>query len=594
MKIIFMPQEKTGEYQEGITIAAAAEEAGLPLDLVCGGRGRCGKCKVFLQEDGKPLQEVLACQEKLLKDATVHIPSKLLKREAVILTGSNLGRVKLEPLGEKVFLPAEKLKAHTSDGDFERLALALGRPGLALPPLNTLQQLPRHLKSPQGLTAFIFDQELVSLEEGDTTPAFYGMAVDIGTTTVVAYLYNLNTGEQVSVVSSLNKQTTVGADVMARINEASTDRGLIKLHGLIMETMGQLIKEGCDAAGIRPQDIYLVTLVGNSTMQHLFLNFSPYNLGRKPFTSTLLKDIILPAADLLLGINPVGRVVFLPLIGGFVGADTTGVLLATALRQAQKIRLVIDIGTNGEMVLGNREQLLACSTAAGPALEGAGIAHGMRGTGGAIEDVTFGEDGVNIKVIGHKKATGICGSGLVACMAEMLKAGMVKATGRLLSKEEFLAAGGSPILAVGLMEVDGHRVFMLTPPDGEGDNGIFLSQGDIRAVQLAKGAISTGVTILLEEMGVKGEDLEEIYLAGAFGNYIDVRKGQIMGLIPDFPGVPVRPVGNAAGGGAQKALLSRHSLREANRISFSVQHVELASHPHFQDRFISSLTFPSR
>ncbi len=589
VKLTFMPQQHTAQYPPGTKISAAAEAAGFPLDLVCGGRGRCKKCTVLLQEEGRKPREVLACQEELHADALVQIPYRLLKQEAVILTGGTPGKVRLNPAAAKVFLPADRLKQHPADGDLERVKLALNSPRLKPPPLEVLRSLSARLRSPKGVTALLLQDRLTALEEGDTTGDFYGLAVDIGTTTVVAYLYDLHTGAQVSVASSLNRQTTVGADVMSRINEAMKEEGLVRLHRLVLETLEALLQEAAEKAGISPGQVYLAVLVGNSTMQHLFCGFPPYYLGRTPFTSTVLEQVLLPASKLPLSMNPAGHLIFLPLIGGFVGADTTGVLLAAKLGYSRKLRLVIDIGTNGEILLGSRERLLACSTAAGPALEGAGVAFGMRGTEGAIEDVAITPERVSYKTIGRTKAQGICGSGLVAALAGMLRAGLVKPNGRLLSREEFLTAGGSAKLAHHLEEVEESRVFRLTPAE---EGGIYLSQGDIRAVQLAKGAISTGVALLLEELGVAGEDLAEVLLAGAFGNYIQVDKGQAMGLIPDFPGVPVRPIGNAAGAGAQKALLSRQGLKEAGRIAASVRHVELASHPRFQERFIASLGFP--
>lgn len=587
MEVTFLPQGKKVRCRPGTKISTAAGEAGLPLDLVCGGRGRCRKCAVLVEEEGKEAREVLACQEEVREGLWVHLPEALLKREAVILTGGSLGRVRLSPVVEKVFLPAGELKGLSAGGDFEALKLALGRPRLPSPGLACLRRLPSRLREPRGVTALLARDFLAGLEEGDTREDFYGMAVDIGTTTVVVYLYNLNTGALAATASSLNKQVSMGADVMSRIHQASREEGLARLRALIMETLADLFREASEKGGISPRQIYLVTLVGNTTMQHLFCGISPYYLGRTPFKPAILEALWLSAPEVPVEINPAGHFVFLPLIGGFVGADTAGALLAANLRKSRKLKLVIDIGTNGEMVLGSREGLLACSTAAGPALEGAGVTFGMRGTGGAVEDAAFTPKGVSLKVIGGKKPAGICGSGLVACLAEMLQAGMVKQNGRLLSREEFTAAGGSEKLAEGLEEVEGQRVFRLAP------GGIYISQGDIRAVQLAKGAISTGVSILMEEMGVTGEDLEEVLLAGAFGNYIDVSKGQRMGLIPRFPGVPVRPVGNAAGAGAQKALLSRQALGEASRISAAVRHLELASHPRFQDRFIDALTFPA-
>lgn len=590
--INFLPDNIKREYDKEFVISEAAEKAGIKLNLVCGGKGKCGKCKVAISDAGVKDKEVLACSTKINRDTTIYIPSNLIKEDIVTLTGSRSSKVKLNPIVRKVFVEKDIINKYDLKGDWERLKLAVDSPDLSIPPMEILRSLSDIIRMTEGFTVVIHGSEVVSVEEGDTTSQLYGMAVDIGSTTVASYLFDLNTGEQIAIASSLNKQNQEGADVMSRIMAAEGGK-LEKLQNLIIETLNNLIGEACKEAKISSDKIYLITLVGNSTMQHLFLKLSPRYLGRTPFTSTLLEQVTVIADNFSLKVNPQARVIFLPLIGGFVGSDTTGVILATGIGRSSKLRMAIDIGTNGEMVLGNNKELIACSTAAGPALEGAGITFGMRGALGAIEDVEIDNSKISLKVIGGEKPKGICGSGLIAGMAEMLKAGLVHSSGRLKSREEFIKSGGDLVLAENLVEVGNQRRFILSHKEkSNGNKEIYLSQDDIRAVQLAKGAIFTGITILLEEKGLVGEELSEILLAGAFGNYIDTNKAQTIGLLPDFKGVPIKAVGNAAGAGAQKALLSKRALSEAQKVYSEVKHLDLASHPRFQEHFINSLSFP--
>lgn len=587
-----MPDNISMSFPEATLISDAARQAGLKMNLVCGGKGRCGKCKVTLEHASGGKEGVLACQEKIINNCTVHIPASLLSNQIIVMTKSSYPKTKLDPFVKKYYADCQSLTIPDIKGDWERLKSALGKPALSSPPLSVLRNLSQIIRNPHGCTIVVCDRGVLAIEEGDTTGDLYGMAIDIGTTTVASYLIDLNSGNTVAVASSLNKQNQEGADVMSRIKAAEEGR-LDNLHQLIIETINDLIAQACLDAKISPAFIYSITLVGNTTMQHLLLGLSPKHLGRTPFSSTHLGPVAVCAEELHLNTNSQGHVKFLPLISGFVGADTTAVILATGLNRSSKLRLAIDIGTNGEIVLGNSKGMIACSTAAGPALEGAGITFGMRAAPGAIEDVVIENDSIQLKVIGNSKPLGICGSGFISAVAEMLKSGVLHPSGRLRSREEFLHTNGNATLAERLIDQNGERRFILGLKDKNNpDTDIYLSQKDIRALQLAKGAIYTGISLLLDEKGISGQEIFEILLAGAFGSHIDIEKAKRIGLLPAFPGVPVKAVGNAAGAGAQKALISRRSFRDAQKTALAVQHLDLASHPKFQIHFIKSLTFP--
>lgn len=518
----------------------------------------------------------------------VRVPPESQEYEHIVLTEGHYEPIILSPLLRKNHLPA--LKPRHSDGFWECLKRELNDQKLsAAIPLSTLRILPFSFNQGEnGITAVLENERLLTVEAGDTSHEMYGLAVDIGTTTVAAYLYNLNNGEQAAVASALNAQLSEGADVMSRIIAASTRDGLEILHRKIISTINNLVETTSNKAGVNNKNIYRMVLVGNTSMQHLFLGLSPGSLGRSPFTAVTKSTVKTSARELDININPAGSVIFLPLIGGFVGADTTGALLAAGFHRKQETRLLIDIGTNGEIVLAHNGKLLACSTAAGPALEGASISFGMRAASGAIEDIKINDGNVNLKIIGDSPAKGICGSGIVAAAAEMRRAGLLTASGRLQYPGEHQESS-----FLQLTEINGEKVFLLADSN-ETVNGkpIFISQKDIRQVQLAKAAIFSGAMLLIEEMGISGKQLSEILLAGAFGSFINIACAQEIGLLPFFPNVPVRAIGNAAGAGAQAALLSSGILDEAEALAQRIEPFELAVHPNFQKQFLTALNFP--
>ena len=591
IKVFFPNQDKTILVEPNTTVASACAIAGFPLDLVCGGKGRCGQCKVDIVKNGIK-NRVLACQEKITGELQVLLEENQVNKKANILTHGLWDSVDFDPAIKRIHLKKEDCKAPTGYGTWDHINDLFGQP-IETYPLDVLQKSPYilHSESPEGMDAILWKNVLIDIREGDRD--IYGFAVDIGTTTVVGYFYNLMNGKMIGVYSSLNGQVSEGADVISRIVACIEDpEGLGRLQGKIVDTLNKLIDQAVKQHNIDYNDIYYMALCGNSAMQHLFLGLYPEYLGKYPFTSITRKDVVSRARQLNLKVNPNAVIHFLPLIGGFVGADTIAVLIS--LPESNGYRLILDLGTNGEIVVGNKDKMLAASTAAGPALEGAGIRMGMRGTDGAIERVTIEDGKVKFKVIGNKEPVGICGSGLIDAVAEMLRVGIITEKGKLLTREEYLdqCAPENRNLANHLEKIDNINAFVLTSPE-QAKEGIkvYLTQKDIRAVQLAKGAIYTGCMLLIKEYGINPEYLDEILIAGAFGNYIDISKGQYIGLLPKFKGVPTRSIGNAAGAGVQRFLLSQEVQKKTLEIQKKITHVELASNPNFRNEYFTNINF---
>ncbi len=609
VRIIFRPAGRSARVPKGTPVSVAANQLGVPIEQVCGGKGTCGKCKVKLlsgrlgpvsEAERRHLSEQelasgirLACQATVLEDSAIEVGWASATAGISILVEGLLEPVPLDPLVSKatVTVPAATLEDQV--GDFEALLRALPQaPGArAEPSLEALRLLPDALRAEGGVVSVVrADGCVLSVEPGDTRQALFGFAVDIGTTTVVGYLLDLNTGRRLAVASTLNPQTRFGDDVVSRIDVAQRDAaGLEALHGVIVQAINDLLGQTVRAAGIAREQVYAFAIVGNTCMHHLFLGLSPATLGRAPYVPTIASPLDLEAASVGLHAHPAARLFVLPNIAGFVGADTVGVLLATRLLHKEGVRLAIDIGTNGEMALGSPERLLACSTAAGPAFEGAQLTHGMRAADGAIDHVDVVDGSVAIHSLGRGKVRGICGSGAVDAIAALRQLGIVDVTGRLLSREE-VAASPAAALAGRLIRHAQGGAFVLAPPEDTAIEGpVVLTQRDVRQIQLAKGAIRAGIEILVKELGVAPEEVVEVCLAGAFGNYIRPESALAIGLIPRFPRAPITPVGNAAGAGAQMALLSAQAWQEAADLRTRVEYIELSQRQDFQQVFMEAM-----
>ncbi|SHM21238.1 Uncharacterized 2Fe-2 and 4Fe-4S clusters-containing protein, contains DUF4445 domain [Caldanaerovirga acetigignens] len=580
-KVTILPDNIQISVQENSTLKKVFTENGIKFEFPCGGMGKCKKCKVRVISKNSS-EEVLACQYKVVEEVKVEISKKEQKYE--ILSEGVEKKVALDPLIKKQYreLPLPSLEDNRDD--WKRL----DNIGLK-PKLRILRELPEILrKSNYKVTVSIWNDEVLAVEKGDTSRELLGMAFDIGTTTIAGYLINLSTGSEIARVSALNPQTKYGADVISRINLASeTPDGLEKLHAEVINEINNLIDKALRGTDFKREDIYAVTTVGNTTMQHLFLKVQPKHLALAPYVPVFSEPMVVDASELGIDINPNGKVFTLPNIAGFVGADTVGAALACEMDKYDDLRLLIDIGTNGEMVLGTKERLFACSTAAGPAFEGAHIACGMRGATGAIDHAKIDGE-VKYTVIGGVEPVGICGSGLLDIVAELLKVGIVDKKGRILKPEEL--SGEGEIYKDRIREINGIRAFIIKENTSTGQP-VYINQKDIRELQLAKGAIAAGIEILLNTFGAKVGDIKEVFLAGAFGNYLNPESACKIGLIPPELEGRIKPVGNAAGTGAKLALVSEKEYERALALSRKIHYIELSAVSEFSRIFAKKIEF---
>ena len=603
--VIFEPDGKTVTAEHGITIAKAAASAEISINSPCGGEGRCGKCRVVVRAQSidppnelekKALSEEdlsagyrLACQTLVTDDMTVTVPEDSRIAESKILSEGMEQEVELHPNVVKTYVELSEQTLENQVADLTNLGSALGKEALTAE-LDVLRKLPNVIRDSKFKATLVLDGDrLIDVEPGDTTGRKYGLAVDIGTTTVVCTVVDLNTGSDMGVASALNTQAVHGADVISRINySVENEDGLQELHDRVVQIINDLAQSACAEAGVNLDNVYEVSIVGNTTMTHLFLKIPVRNLALLPYVAVVSDPVEVTASQLGLNVNPGACVYVLPNIAGFVGADTVGVILASALHESDSIKLAIDIGTNGEIALGSRERLLTCSCAAGPALEGATITHGMRAAPGAIERVKL--DGQPIcSTIEDEPATGICGSGLIDVVAEMLKVGIVDYTGRMMGADDPESEVPSGLKEyLGKNDEYGPHLVLSSSDERE----VVITQKDIRQVQLAKGAIMAGIKILMSTLGVELDDISEVLMAGAFGNYIQKESAQRMGLIPNFPLEKVKFIGNAAASGAKMALMSREARKTAERISKNTEYTELAVDMNFQNEFIDAMMFP--
>lgn len=605
-EIKFLPSETITRVPDGTTVFNAANWAGLAIDSTCGGRGTCGKCKVRILQGEFPIREAdrkflspddlkmgwrLSCRATIHGSCVVDVPRLMGSPKAALLGYGH--HVILNPNVAKIYLRLDEPTLQDQQSDLGRIVRALDREGYAVRSnLALWRSLPKILRgSDFEITAVIVGDELIAIEPGDTRAHSYGLALDIGTTTVVAALVNLNTGAVEAVQSALNRQAAYGADVISRISLTMLEKdGLIVLQERIVETINELVAQLLAQSGIARENVYEAIAVGNATMLHLLLGIDPEPISVAPFIPAILEGVTVRASDLGLQLHPEARLSTLPHLGAYVGADIVAGILATNLTRNRdgRLRLLIDVGTNGEIVLGSINGTLATAAPAGPAFEGAQIRCGMRASVGAIEGVHITPDGVELQIIGGAaRPLGIAGSGLVDAVAEMYRAGLVDASGRLIRPEE--ARGRLPKAWLErLVTVDGVRAFLLSEPEDQ----IVLTQQDIRALQFAKGSIAAGVAVLMRKMGVTANDIHEVLLAGSFGSYINPASARAIGLVPWLPLERIVAVGNSAGEGAKIALLSFRERQAAQAIPEFIEYVELSGRPEFNEIFTEALVFP--
>jgi uncharacterized 2Fe-2S/4Fe-4S cluster protein (DUF4445 family) len=588
----------------GVTLFDAASWNGIAIDSTCGGHGTCKKCRIRFKADppaptsldiraytGEEIRDGwrLACRTAATTDADVEVPPLTTRPKAATV---GVGRqVILRPAVRKRFLELAEPSLADQATDLERVLAAIT--DLAeKADLAVLRALGRTLRDADfKVTAVVSDDTLIAVEPGDTTDRAFGLAFDLGTTTVVATLLDLTTGTPAAVASMLNKQQPFGADVIARISATMLDPAAAgKLRELAAETLTELATAVCEEAGVRPDEVYEVALAGNATMVHLVLGFDPEAVGVAPFimAARLLPEV--RASDLGVPAHPQARAVVFPAFGAYVGGDITAGLLASGMDRDPRVRLFIDIGTNCEIVLGGRDWLTATAAPAGPAFEGASIRCGMRAADGAIEAVTVTGDGdLKLTVIGDTEPTGLCGSGLVDAVAALADAGLVEESGRFVTEEE--ARTVAPALADRFRVIGKERVFVLSGDPADPAASVYLSQRDIRELQFGKAAIATGWRILLEDAGLTEQDVKQVLLAGSFGSYLSAKSAIRIGLVPDIGARRIIAAGNVAGEGAKMALLSLRDRAAALALLEEVRYVELSDRTDFNDRFIGQLGF---
>jgi uncharacterized 2Fe-2S/4Fe-4S cluster protein (DUF4445 family) len=567
-------QGKTIKAPHGVTLAQAAALAGFPLNLVCGGRGTCGKCRVTIEKDGVKSQAA-ACQTLLEGPVSLLLQETDYLHQANILTAGFAGRsAEVRPALTKAYLAFKELAPEDGGGFTDWTDTYLRR---------KLGEILRRREETQGITLVRLKGELIDIQAGDRAALLYGAACDIGTTSVALYIYDLISGDLLLALSGLNRQISRGADVISRIAFAAAGQeNLEALRDLVSQTINGLLEEAAAHLPDLRDNLYAFVACGNTAMQHLFFGYYPGNLGRSPFVSLSLKEQECRGEDTELELPRRCQVTFLPLLGGFIGGDITAALLT--LGEDHKLRLLIDLGTNGEIVLGTKDRYLAASTACGPALEGGSIHCGMRGSRGAIEKVEISDGRVVCQVIGGGQATGICGSGIVDAAAVMLRQGLMEETGRILSRGEYEGLHPGSGLA-GCLAFHGELpAFYLTPE-------IFLDQKDIRQIQLAKSAICAGCLALAANWGAALEEVEEFVLAGAFGNYIDKENALAIGLLPAVAPDKLIAIGNGAGLGAGMYLLDQCQEARARRLVANTRCCELAGDPVFTEEYLRRMNF---
>ena len=625
---LFLPSERRGKVDQGTSIKEAAQILGVEIESICGGKGSCGKCKVrvlkgsefgfisdinhvspttdveqrYAQEFGLHSEERLACQAKVKGDIAVFVPEESRVRRQSIQKAAGKRSIEIAPSIRKYFLNLTPADINFSSDNPDPL-LAEVETRFDLHDLYIDHQAQDELaiiskNNAKGITVTVWDdREMIWVEAGRHEKA-YGLAIDIGTTTVGAYLCDLDTGEVLVTESMMNPQIQYGEDIMTRISHAKSNTGgLVELNKSILDALKDLISSIVNKVNLTSADIVETVVVGNTVMHHLFLGLDIAPLGLWPFKPDLYSSVNRKARDLGLEILPSANVHVLPIEAGFVGADNVGVLIAEEPYNQDDILLIIDIGTNGELVMGNRKRLLSASCATGPAFEGATIKFGMRAAKGAIDRVRIDPETLSVRfsVIGHDKwqtemppeeikACGICGSGIIDAVAEMYISGLVKKDGgfdKLVNSKRLR------------LDKDEKPEFVIAwARETALNKDITVTQKDVRAIQLAKAAINSGAQMMLRRLNV--ERLDKVILAGAFGTVIDKERAFAIGMFPECDIEDVYSIGNAAGDGARIALLNKNKRQEADKIAREIEYIELTEAPGFHEAFIGATHFPSR
>jgi uncharacterized 2Fe-2S/4Fe-4S cluster protein (DUF4445 family) len=629
VRVVFTPSGRRGSFAAGTTVLEAARALGVDLDSVCGGRGICGRCQVVVSEGTHaklaiesraehltPFSEPealyrdrrglapgrrLGCHARLLGDVVIDVPPESQLHRQVVRKEAEARAIELDPVLRLHHVEVEEPSLGSQTSDLERLLEALEREW----GLGGLDADPHVLRALQGALRTGRWAVTVAVHDGATITAVWpgfrdlalGIAFDVGSTTVAGHLCDLATGEVLASAGAMNPQIRFGEDLMSRVSYLMLHPGSVDtLTRVVRGCLNDLAAELTAEAGFEPADVLEVTLVGNPVMHHLALGIDPTELGGAPFALATNLPVRLRAADdLEVGVHPGARAYVLPCIAGHVGADTAAVLLAEAPHERDEVSLIVDVGTNAEIVLGNRDRLLAASSPTGPAFEGAQISGGQRAAPGAIERVRIDHATLEprVRVIGTPAwsdepafagttVTGICGSGIVEAVAELYLAGILTADGVVDGSQ---AARSPRVVADG-------RTFAYVLYDAERSGGprLVITQNDVRQIQLAKAALHAGCRLLMDRLGVDAVD--RVRLAGAFGAHIDPIHALVLGMVPDCDPAAVTGAGNAAGTGARIALLNRQARSEIEALVRRVEKVETAVEARFQEHFVNAMAIP--
>ena len=606
----FQPLGRKTSPEQGKTLLELARDSGVAIESICGSAGKCGKCKVVIRSGAANLTPLnrseveilgdksvhagtrLACQAKIVSegDVVVEVPEESRRGHHRLLAAGEERATKLRPAMTKavIELPPATLADVRADDDRFLDVLRKGARASSMMSPGAHRTLPGALRDGSWLvTATLFrGKEVVRVDPGDTTGELYGVAADIGTTKVVAYLIDLASGDVLATESMPNPQIPFGEDVMSRITfTTKTPDGNERLQKVILDGLNSLISKLSSSSGVPQENILEAMVVGNTAMHHIFFGIPAKHLASAPYAPAVRTSLVYDAGQMGVDIYPFGKVSSLPNVAGFVGADAIADLVSSGLYRDRQIGMMIDIGTNTEIIAGNKDRLVSCSCASGPAFEGAHIRFGMRASTGAIERVWIdpATRDVRLRTIEDARPRGICGSGIVDAIAEMFRSGIIDPSGRIKGDKRVRKGP------------DGVREYVLVwGKDTDTGEDITVAQHDIEEIQLAKAAIFTGVSTLMRKLGVKCQDLKRVYAAGAFGTYVDASSAVTIGMYPDVPVTRIRFVGNAAGSGARMALKSTHVRDLAEKLSKKVEYIELAAEKDFQSEFAKAMFLPHR
>ena len=634
VKVVFTPSGRRGSFPVNTPLLHAARVLGVDIDSVCGGRGLCGRCQITCAEGAFPKHQInsdsshlsavcateikygerktplalgrrLSCHTLLLDDVVIDVPPESQVHRQIVRKDAEHRDIILDPSTRLYYIQVEEPDMHVPKGDLQRLIEALEQEW-QLSGLNCDNRLLKSLQpvlaaGKRSITVAVHkNQQIIALWPGFHEKA-YGVAVDVGSTTIAAHLCDLASGEVLASASTMNPQIRFGEDLMSRVSYVMMHpEGADEMTVVIRQALNELFLEAVEEIGAEIEDILEVSLVANPIMHHILLGISPVELGGAPFALTTDAAVEIPAAELDLKINGGGRIYILPCIAGHVGADTAGMILSEEPQLQDKMTLLVDVGTNAEIVLGNSQRLLACSSPTGPAFEGAQISCGQRAATGAIERVRINSETLEprFKVIGSELwsdeegftdaianhgVTGICGSGIIEVVAEMYLAGIVTVDG--------IVDGDLIGRTSRIIKNDRTWSYVLHTPDSD-ETQIVVTQNDIRQIQLAKAALYAGVKLLMDHIGT--DHIERIRLAGAFGSHINVQHAMVLGLIPDCVLEQVSSAGNAAGTGARIALLNAESRNVIETLVKNIEKIETALEPKFQDYFVDAMAFPNK